>query len=49
MVIPFYRKIWSLRTMAEAPKLVKAEVSSQSKSVTWKLLSSSTQIISSHR
>ena len=49
MVIPFYRNIWSLRTMAEAPKLVNSEVSSQSKSETWKCLSSSTQIISSHR
>lgn len=29
MVIPFYRNIWSLRTMAEDPKLVKGEVSSQ--------------------
>ena len=49
MVFPFYRNIWSLRTMAEAPKLVNSEVSSQSKSETWKCLFSSTQIISSHR
>ena len=34
MVFPFYRNIWSLRTMAEAPKLVNSEVSSQSKSET---------------
>lgn len=43
------KDMWSLRTTAEALKLVNGKVSSQSKSVAWKLISPSMQIISPRR